>query len=163
MQAGQRPAEQDSGQKASTSPLGTGKWPSLEEPSLWYKQERLTPRFYTRFHEFERPASYLREQADIFSRISTLTLEKKRYVIAGSDAEFAKMQRSLSSMQGTIIMMVPWNRPPFEQTLAKCQKVFAQLSARFASFKQEISDQEAREQEPFLAALVSSRMNSVPA
>jgi hypothetical protein len=75
------------------------------------------------------------------------TLEQKRQLIVMSDEELEMMRYELGDMQRAVEMLPSGDGESFGQTLAECQKVFAELCARFASLKQESSDEEARQQE----------------
>jgi hypothetical protein len=75
------------------------------------------------------------------------TPEEKGQVIEMSDKEFEMMQYELGHMHRAVDKMPCRGRESFGQRFGECQEEFAQLSARFASFKQGISDQEPREQE----------------
>jgi hypothetical protein len=82
------------------------------------------------------------ERANDFS-----TTLQKDHVIAGSDEEFEMMQRQLRFMRDAVKNLPREDLEFFGPSIAECEGVFAELQARFAALKQEISDQEAREEE----------------
>jgi hypothetical protein len=71
------------------------------------------------------------------------TPEEKGQAIVVSDKEFAIIEVELGGMRDAVAKMPHPQCGSFRQPLADCQEEFDKLRARFASLKQEISDQEA--------------------